>query len=161
MSWLYITCAVSVVPRFLSSIILLSAQTHRHTHSFSCFLEFSSSCVPLSSHLFLTNCVTLWLFTYHSHPRFSSFQVFIFNTPPSPSFILGLSTYHSIYTTPIVPLYLSALPHLKLPPLLLNHHQPPSLNIVPLKHSCIVSSHNTARQKSVIPHLSSRDRQHR
>lgn len=39
--------------------------------------------------------------------------------------------------------------------------KPPSLNIVPLKHSCIVSSCNTARQKSVISHLSSEARKRR
>ena len=34
----------------------------------------------------------------------------------------------------------------------LPHAPPPSLNIVPLKHGCVVSSRNTARLKSVILH---------
>lgn len=101
------------------------------------------------------------LFTRHLHPGFSSWHVFIFKASSFSHFhlrsiCLPLSHTHCTALSVSAPPF---SPHLKLPPLL--HHQPPSLNIVPLKHSCVVSSRNTARQKSVISHLSGRDRKHR
>lgn len=129
---------------------------------------------PLSSHLLLSDCIALRLLfcrTPLASRILLSSLLFSYSTHPlPPTFILGLSTYNSPYPTPhCTSLSLSLPPSAPPLPISIPHHlhhprnppPPPSLNIVPLKRSCVVSSRNTARQKSVISHLSAGDRRRR
>lgn len=154
-SLLHLLYRLSIIQQPLSINTIECSNTDTQT----LFLLLLFPCIQLLSNASVLSPISQWLHfsptlsLRHSHPGFSSLHVFIFNAPSFPHFHLrsiylpfSLSHTHcNSLSISIPPLYPISTPH----------HQPPSLNIVPLKHSCVVSSSNTARQKSVISHLSS------
>lgn len=150
-----ICCTVSAVSSGLSSMNMIE---HSSTDALSLDL-LPSLHSSLLTHLFFSDGESAWL---NLHPGFSWMHIFYSAHPLSCTFISCLPQILSI----LRPLYLfiSLYPSILLTIstfLPSSTTQTPSLNIVPLKHSCVVSSRNTARQKSVISHLSSGDRKHR
>lgn len=125
----------------------------------------------LSRWIFFPPCIQVFSHTYFSVTVSPPDLTCIQDSPECIFFIqhtlyLALSSHVSLKFSLSYPLYLfiSLYPSILLTIstfLPSSTTQTPSLNIVPLKHSCVVSSRNTARQKSVISHLSSGDRKHR